>query len=65
MYPNIRAVVKAGEREINAKVDKSIVGKHKGDNGGTFGVEGGVRESTQKRLRCFLLTFSFQKRQGK
>ena len=65
MYPNIRAVVKTGEREINAKVDKSIVGKHKWDDGGTFGVEGGVQKATQTRMRCFLLTFSLQKRKGK
>ena len=40
-------------------------GTHKGDNGGTFGVEGGVQESTKTRLRCFLTTFSLQKSQRK
>jgi hypothetical protein len=41
------------------------VGKHKGDDGGTFGVEGCVQKATQTRMRCFLLTFSLQKRKGK
>ena len=50
---------------IYAKVGESVVGKHKGDDGGTFGVEGGVQEATQTRMRCFLLTFSLQKRKGK
>jgi hypothetical protein len=33
----------------------------RGGDGGTFGVEGGVQESTQTRLRCFLATFSSEK----
>ena len=41
------------------------MGKHKGDDGGTFGVEGGVQESTRTRLRCFLLTISLEKQEGK
>jgi hypothetical protein len=41
------------------------VGKHKGDNGVTFGVEGGVLDSTKTRLRCFLTTFSLQESQRK
>jgi hypothetical protein len=41
------------------------VWKHKGDDGGTFGIEGGVQESTRTRLRWFLLTFSVQKHEGK
>ncbi len=64
MNPNLRALCKTGEGEINAKVDEIVVGKHKGNDGGTFGVEGCVQESTQTRLRCFLLTFSVQKREG-
>jgi hypothetical protein len=54
MGPNIRALQRTGKEEINANIDKSVVGKHKGDDGGTFGVEEGVQESTQTRLRCFL-----------
>ncbi len=50
MGPNIRALYKTGKGEINAKIDQSVVGKHKGDDGGTFGVEGGVQAS---RLWCF------------
>ena len=65
MDPNLRAVLKTGEGEIYAKVDESVVGKHKGDDGGTFGVEGGVQKATQTRMRCFLLTFSLQKRKVK
>ena len=65
MDPNLRAVLKTGEGEIYAKVDESVVGKHKGDDEGTFGVEGGVQNATQTRMRCFLLTFSLQKRKGK
>jgi hypothetical protein len=65
MDPNRCALLKTGEGEIYAKVDKSIVGKHKGDDGGTFRVEGGVQEATKTRMRCFLLTFSLQKRKGK
>ena len=65
MGPNIRALQRTGKEEINANIDKSVVGKHKGDDGGTFGVEGGVQKATQTRMRCFLLTFSLQKRKGK
>jgi hypothetical protein len=56
MDPNLRALFKTGEGDINAKVDESVVEKHKGGDGGTFGVQ----ESTQTRLRCFLSTFSLQ-----
>ncbi len=65
MDPNVIPVIKTGEGEIHTKVDKSVVGKHKGDDGRTFGVEGGVQESTRTRLRWFLLTFSVQKHEGK
>ena len=65
MDPNVIAVIKTGEGEINTKVDESVVGKHKRNDGGTFGVEGGVQESTRTRLRWFLLTFSVQKHEGK
>jgi hypothetical protein len=53
MDPNLRTLLKTGEGEIYANVDESVVGKHKGDDGGTFGVEGGVQEATQTRMRCF------------
>ena len=65
MDPNRCALLKTGEGEIYAKVDESVVRKHKGDDGGTFGVEGCVQEATQTRMRCFLLTFSLQKRKTK
>jgi len=65
MDPNRCALLKTREGVIYAKVGESVVGKHKGDDGGTFGVEGGVQKATQTRMRCFLLTFSSQKRKGK
>ena len=66
-YPLSLTIVGSGtvKEEINANIDKSVVGKHKGDDGGTFGVEGGVQESTKTRLRCFLTTFFLQKSQRK
>ena len=54
MRPNNRAVKAREVEKIEANTDQSAVGKHKGDDGGTFGVEEGVQESTQTRLRCFL-----------
>ena len=65
MDPNRCALLKTREGVIYAKVGESVVGKHKGDDEGTFGVEGGVQNATQTRMRCFLLTFSLQKRKGK
>ena len=53
MDPNRYALLKTGEGEIYAKVDESVVGKHKGDDGGTLGVEGDLQVSMQTRLRCF------------
>ena len=65
MDPNRCALFKTGQGEICATVGESVVGKHKGGDGGTFGVEGGVQKATQTRMRCFLLTLSLQKRKGK
>jgi hypothetical protein len=65
MGPNIRALNRKEKGEIKANIDKSVVGKHKGNDRGTFGVEGGLQESTQTRLRCCLATFSAEKRQRK
>ena len=65
MGPNIRALHTTGKGEIKANIDKRVAGKHKRHDGGTFGVEGGLQEPTQTRLRCFLATFSVKKRQRK
>ena len=59
------AYFKKRKGEIKASTDQSVGGKHKGDDRPTFGVEGGVQESTKRRLRCFLATFSLEKRQRK
>ena len=59
------AKFKIRKGDIKASTDGSVGGKQKGDDRPTFGVEGGGRESTKRRLRCFLATFSLEKRQRK
>jgi hypothetical protein len=53
MGPNIRALCKTGEGKINAKIDQSVVGKHKGGNGGIFGVEGVCRHQPKQGCGVF------------
>ncbi len=61
------AYFKKRKGEIKASTDQSVGGKqkHKGDDRPTFGVEGGVQESTKRRLRCFFGDLFFGKKAEK
>jgi hypothetical protein len=56
------ALKRTWKGEINTNTDQSVVRKHMGDDGGTFGGERGVQESTLTRLRFLLATFSAETR---